>query len=110
MKRFYVHYYKNFSNTYRLLYVENAQDKEALPMNAKRITRKEAIELAKREHERRECGDNGGFADEAVYPAEMYRYFNHRIRTFATPGVRAESLIDEYDMGLYPNGRIWERM
>ena len=70
MKKYYVSYYKDFANTYNLMYVETAEDEAALPDNAQQITRKEAEALARKEREaRKNDGSFSGYADGIIFPA-----------------------------------------
>lgn len=70
MKQYFVHYYRDFGNTYNLFYTENAEEtKAAIESGYERITRKQAIELCRAEIRRRK--DNpaaSGYADSAIYP------------------------------------------
>ena len=70
MKRKYYASSGQFANQYRLFYIENDSEKELLPKNAVRITRKEAQELARAESRRRHYDRAfSGFADFYVRPA-----------------------------------------
>lgn len=61
MKRYYVKYYLNFSNTYNLAYAETeAEEKQAKEQGYERITRKEAERLCAQENQRRK--DDPAFA------------------------------------------------
>lgn len=54
MKRYYVKYYLDFSNTYNLAYTETeAEEKQAKEQGYDRITRKEAERLCALENQRR---------------------------------------------------------
>lgn len=68
MKRaYYVHYYRNFGNTYNLYW---ALGGEAVPANWERITRKAAISLCIRERDaRRQDPAFSGYGDTRIYPA-----------------------------------------
>ena len=69
MKRKYiVHYYLDFGNTYHLFYTDNGEDLE----DCERITRKEAERLARSETQRRKDDYAfAGYADEYVYPYDL---------------------------------------
>ena len=71
MRKYYVSY-GEFANTYSLRYSESKeQDKMLKERGFERITRDEAIRLARREAERRlENPSSSGFADKYIYPAE----------------------------------------
>ncbi len=91
MKKFYA-CYGDFGNVYTLSYCENREDFAALPKGAERITRKEAIQLARREADRRRWEPSSAYyADADIMPAHN-RY---------TWGLE--------DFPLRRNGRIWER-
>lgn len=67
-RKYFVHYYLDFGNTYHLFYTDDGTDLE----NCERITRKEAERLARRETQRKK--DNYAFAnyaDEYIYPYDM---------------------------------------
>lgn len=70
MKTYFVHYYKDFRNTYNLYYCETAEDYAALPEGAERITRKEALRLASAEAGRRKFDQSCcGNATSVIFPA-----------------------------------------
>lgn len=70
MKKYYIHYYRDFCNTYDLYYAECPEDFDALPEGAERITRREAEQLCARENERRKWEQSSsGYADNRIYPA-----------------------------------------
>ncbi len=96
MKEFFVDYYLNFSNTYRLCYCENAKDYAALNKNAERISRKEALKLCADEKRARRHNPNfAHFADVTIVPAEYSSCGNPW---------------NEEALYLSCNGRIWERV
>lgn len=69
-KQYFVSYYRDFGNTYTLLYAECPEDFAALPENAERITRREAEQLCRRENERRKYDQAfGGYASNVITPA-----------------------------------------
>ena len=76
MKKYFVDYYRNFGNTYTLVYAETQADFDALRRHypdAERITRKEAIEMARAEKLRRRCDPAfSGFASAVVVPASFF--------------------------------------
>lgn len=78
MKKYYI-CHGDFSNVYRLMYVETKEDMEALPKNAERITRKDAIAWALDERDRRRCGV-GGFADSYIAPAADYYDWTYKFQ------------------------------
>lgn len=70
MKQYFVSYYRDFGNTYTLLYAECPEDFAALPENAERITRREAIQLCRDENERRKYDQSfSGYASTVITPA-----------------------------------------
>ncbi len=70
MKQFFVCYHRDFGNTYNLFYAECQEDFDALPGNAKRITRREAEQLCREENDRRRDDPAfSGYADNVIYPA-----------------------------------------
>jgi hypothetical protein len=101
-KTYYVHYYKDFANTYNLYYAETAADLAALPEGAERITRKQALALASDEAWRRKADQAfSGYADTAIYPAaDCNRYDEY-----------GPIYVDWDDENRYVwNGRIVERV
>ena len=71
-RQYFVHYYKDFGNTYNLLYADTGEELKMVPEDAERITRKEAESLASRENYRRKYDESfSGFADNAIYPVTM---------------------------------------
>ena len=71
-RQYFAHYYKDFGNTYNLLYADTEDELKMIPEDAERITRKEAESLASMENYRRKYdGSFSGFADNAIYPVTM---------------------------------------
>lgn len=71
MRKYYVHYYKDFANTYRLFYTETEKQIASLPSEAHRISRKDAERLAREERERRKYDPSfSGYADIHIFPAD----------------------------------------
>ena len=71
-RRYFAHYYKNFGNTYSLMYADTEEDLKLIPEDAEQITRKEAEALASAENYRRKRDQScSGFADNAIYPVGM---------------------------------------
>lgn len=69
-KQYFVSYYRDFANTYVLLYAECPEDFAALPENAKRITRREAVQLCRDENDRRNYRESdSGYASNVIVPA-----------------------------------------
>ena len=91
MKKFYV-CYGDFGNCYSLSYCETKEDFDALPKCAERITRQEALRLARAESDRRRYDPNFScYADALIMPAlHRYQYGNRN--------------------DLRRCGRIWERI
>lgn len=71
MKRqFYVHYYRDFGNTYRLYWADSPEMIANLPDGAERITYKQAVALCNREsYARKHDQAFSGYADCAIVPA-----------------------------------------
>lgn len=68
MRKYYIHYYRDFANTYNLYYADEGM---AVPDAWERITRKEAEALARKERRaRRENPSFSSFATAAIYPAD----------------------------------------
>ena len=69
-KQYFISYYRDFANTYVLLYAECPEDFAALPDGAERITRREAVQLCRRENERRKYDQAfSGYASNVITPA-----------------------------------------
>lgn len=69
-KKYWVHYYKDFSNTYELYWTNSPEMEEMLPDNSQQITRKKALEMA-RENAWREKYDSGfAMGSSHIYPAD----------------------------------------
>lgn len=95
MKKYYVHYWKSFGNTYNLYYVDESMDME-IPHNWERITRAEAIHLARMEREARRINPNFAYyADDSILPADYDREWN------------GNDIAN--DPRYYLDGCIWER-
>lgn len=72
-RKYYVHHYRDFYNTYHLWYVEPGTPFE-VPPAWRQIARKEAIALAREETRRRKYeSSSAGYADEAIYPVMVKR-------------------------------------
>lgn len=71
MKRsYYVHYYRDFGNTYNLYWADCPEMIANLPDGAERITYKRAVELCRREREARGFDQAfSGYADAMIMPA-----------------------------------------
>lgn len=93
MKKYYVHYYNNFGNTYNLYWTDSPDMEKNLPDGAKRISRKETISLCVQEKYARKHDQNfSGYAMTAIYPADYD--FNDCI---------------ENDSRYYLDGYVWNR-
>lgn len=92
MKKYYVHYYRDFANCYKLYWADSPAMEADLPEGAERITRKRALELARCESDRRKYEPmSSGYADDSILPA----------------GCDDADLANTRDYILV--GRIWER-
>lgn len=69
MKKYYV-LYGDFANSYSLRYAENDEQEKTLEQKGyEKVTRAEAISLARKEAERRNDNPNfSGYADQYIYP------------------------------------------
>ena len=76
MKRYYVHYYRDFVNTYNLYWAETPKQIEmAEKYGYDRISRKEAEELCASENCRRKNdSSSSGFASSVIYPIDYEQY------------------------------------
>lgn len=92
MKKYYINYYRDFGNTYDLMYVENEADEKALPANAERITRKQAEQYC-RDELRAQATDPAfsGYASSSIIPASYDDY-------------------PENDRHMEKRGYVWERV
>lgn len=69
MRKYWVYYWQNFGNTYRLWYTENSDEEKLLPETAERITRKKALQLAREESDRQKFDEAFAYyADSEIYP------------------------------------------
>ena len=69
-KAYYVHYYNGFANAYNLYH---APESVSVPAEWKRITRAEAIDLCRREIERRKENPTfSGYASSMVLPYNVW--------------------------------------
>ena len=92
MRKYWIHYYRSFGNTFALYYTESAEEEKYLPANAERITRKDALKMARREGDSRKFdGAFSGFADAEIYPVNS-----------------PEDIINDRRYKLV--GRIWEKV
>lgn len=92
MRKYWVYYWRNFGNTYRLWYTENSDEEKLLPETAERITRKKALQLAREESDRQKFDEAFAYnADSEIYPISC-----------------AGDIVNDphYQCG----GRIWERV
>lgn len=93
-RQYFIHYYRDFCNTYNLLYADTEDDLKLIPKDAERITRKEAEGYARDEKQRQRHDHNfSGFADSAIFPVNAdpdYDWRNGR----------------KYQL----NGLIWEKV
>lgn len=91
MRKYWIHYYRPFGNTFTLYYTESAEEEKHLPRDAERITRKDALKMARRESDTRKFdGAFSGFADAEIYPVNA-----------------PENIINDQRYKLV--GRIWEK-
>lgn len=89
MRKYYVWYYRDFGNTFRLYYTRTPEEEKLLPEGAYRITRKEAIYMARNEAWMRKADPAfSGYADDTIAPI----------------GVSENELLRNYTL----RGRIWE--
>lgn len=94
MKKYYVYYYKGFSNCYTLLWADNKEMESKLPHDAVRITRKDAERLCAEENNRKRYDSaTAGFGASTILPAD-YDCFGRDISE---------------DGRYFLNGYIWER-
>ena len=68
-KKYWVHYYKDFSNTYDLYWTDSKEMEEALPEGAERITRKRAFDLARRNSFYEQYNSAFAMGTSYIYPA-----------------------------------------
>ena len=95
MKKYYINYYRDFGNTYNLMYVENEADEKALPDSAERITRKQAERYCRDElYAQATDPAFSGYASTSILPASFDG-------TMHCP---------ENDRHLEKRGYIWERI
>ena len=77
-RKYYVHYYMDFFNTYSLRYVDPDMP-FVVPDGWQRITRKEAVALAREESHRVSINSSfSGAADDAVRPAMVHEFGDRR--------------------------------
>lgn len=74
-RKYFVLYYKDFGNIYYLHYTENPdQEKEAAALGYERITRKEAISMARTEKRRHKWnGAFSGYSSSIILPWDVER-------------------------------------
>ena len=85
MRKYYVNYYKDFSNTYDLIYTETPEEeKTALSKGYHRIPRKKAFSLcADARYLRKTDPSAAGYASAYIYPLDKdaaYDYMNDEYR------------------------------
>lgn len=73
MRKYYVHYWRDFGNTYNLYYAETTeQEALAREMGAEQITRKRAEQLCRDENYRRKYDTAfSTYADNVIYPIDF---------------------------------------
>lgn len=95
MRKYYVHYYRDFGNAYNLYWTDGPEGEAALPDGAERISRKRAFELARDERERRKYNPSfGWYADSYIYPPES-SYDEHAFSFYGVPFRVTDSYIAE---------------
>lgn len=79
MKRYYVHYYRDFANTYNLYWAETTtQIEKAEKKGCERITRKEAEILCAAENDRCKHDSNfSGYASSVILPVDYEGYWQY---------------------------------
>ena len=71
MKRYFVHYYRDFGNTYNLYWADSPEMENVLPAGAEQITRRQAEALARAERDRRKYDEYfSGYASDAIFPVD----------------------------------------
>lgn len=85
MKKYWIYYYKSFSNTYVLYWTTDKKMEDNLPNGSERISRSEAISRAKANSV--PGSDGYYYASEWIYPADgghdydyPYHWFDTRTR------------------------------
>ena len=73
-KKYWVHYYKNFGNTYNLYWTDSPEMEEILPDGAEQISRKKALELARAEAWREKYDTGFAMATAYIYPTDCPLY------------------------------------
>lgn len=70
-RKYFVHYYRNFGNTFNLYYADTPDQLTAIPEAAQEISYKEAKQLAHDERlARKHDPAFSGYGDVAIYPAD----------------------------------------
>lgn len=69
-KKYWVHYYKNFGNTYNLFWTNSQIMEDLLPDGAEQISRKKALELARAEAWREKYDTGFAMATAYIYPTD----------------------------------------
>ena len=92
MKKYYINFYRDFGNTYSLMYTETDADAKALPDGAERITRKQAERYC-RDELSAQIADPAfsGYASSSILPASYNGY-------------------PENDRHMEKHGYVWERV
>ena len=86
MRKYYVWYYRDFGNTFRLYYTRTPEEEELLPEGAYRIKRKVALAMARNEAWMQKVDPAfSGYADDTIAPIgvsedELLRYYTCRGR------------------------------
>ena len=71
-RQYFAHYYRDFGNTYNLMYTDTKEELKLVPEDAERITRKKAESLCADENRRRKTDSScSGFADNMIYPINI---------------------------------------
>lgn len=83
MKKYFVHYYLDFGNTYNLYWAETPEQLAiAEEKGYERITRKKAEQLCADENERRRNdGNSAYYATSAIYPIDCNHDLDERYMT-----------------------------
>ena len=70
MKKYWIHYYRDFANCYNLFWTDSQEMEAELPEGAEQITKKQAFIKCRQENDRRRYDHSfSGYADSHIFPA-----------------------------------------
>ena len=124
MKKYYIEYTRNFSNTYNLYWADES-NADCVTENMERISREIALNMCSQEDYRRKYDQScSGYADNRIYPIDYDAYalsmmghsfilepneHEHRIMEWPSESVQkeAQKIVQDYEKMMVDNPCPW---